>query len=80
MEMATVDKTVQESVNKSIKRLCKAVTIALESNVDSSDQAEALSNSIICSYFGARVLAKAGAPVPMIIGAQTATLRCLVSR
>jgi TetR/AcrR family transcriptional repressor of nem operon len=80
MEMATVDKGVQDSVNKTIQRLCKAVTIALKSNGDSSDQAEALANAIISSYFGARVLAKAGAPVQMIIDAQTASLRCLVTR
>jgi TetR/AcrR family transcriptional repressor of nem operon len=80
MEMATVDKAVQDSVNTTIQRLCTAVTIALESNVDSSNQAEALANAIISSYFGARVLAKAGAPVQMIIDAQTASLRCLVTR
>jgi TetR/AcrR family transcriptional repressor of nem operon len=80
MEMATVDKGVQDSVNKTIQRLCKAVTIALKSNGDSSDQAEALANAIISSYFGARVLAKAGAPVQMIIDAQTASVRGLSTR
>lgn len=80
MEMATVDKTVEGSVNKTILRLREAVTVALKLNVDNFDQAEALSNAIISSYFGARVLAKAGAPVQMIIDAQAASLRCLVSR
>jgi TetR/AcrR family transcriptional repressor of nem operon len=79
MEMATVDKAVEDSVKKTILRMREAVKVALKSEIDGSDQAEALSNSIISSYFGARVLAKAGAPVQMIIDAQAASLRCLVT-
>lgn len=80
MEMATVDKAVEGSVKKTIQRLREAIAIALKAKVDSSEQAEALSNAIISSYFGARVLAKAGAPVQMIIDTQTASLRCLLQR
>lgn len=80
MEMATVDKAVEDSVKKTILRLREAVIVALKSKTDNSAQAEALSNSIICSYFGARILAKAGAPVQMIIDAQAASLKCLVIR
>jgi TetR/AcrR family transcriptional repressor of nem operon len=80
IEMATVDKAVEDSVNKTIRRMREALTIALNPKVDSADQAEALSNAIICSYFGARVLAKAGAPVQMIIDAQTASVKSLAIR
>jgi TetR/AcrR family transcriptional repressor of nem operon len=77
MEMATVDKAVENLVKKTIRRMREAVTLALKSKTENLDQSEALSNSIICSYFGARVLAKAGAPVQMIIDAQTACLGCM---
>jgi TetR/AcrR family transcriptional repressor of nem operon len=79
MEMATVDEAVQDSVKKTIFRMREAVTVALKSKIDSTDEAEALSNSIISSYFGARVLAKAGAPVQMIIDAQAASLKALAT-
>lgn len=79
MEMASVDKAVEDSVKKTIMRMREAVTAALEPTINNFDQAEALSNAIISGYFGARVLAKAGAPVQMIIDARTASLRYLAT-
>lgn len=79
MEMATVDKAVGDSVKRTILRMREAVTVALRSKITSSDQAETISNSIISSYFGARVLAKAGVPVQMIIDTQAASLRELAA-
>lgn len=74
VEMAPIDAAVESSVKGSIRRLQAAVTSAIKSSVNQSDDATAVSGFIICAYFGARVLAKAGAPLQTIIDARD---RCL---
>ena len=77
VEMAPVDSTVEHSVKNTIRRLKAAVTSAIESAVSQPDDAEALSGFIICTYFGARVLAKSGAPLQMIIDSRDQCLKNL---
>ena len=66
VEMAPVDQSVSHSVKNTIKGLKTAVASALKSNIKHANEKEALSGFIICTYLGARVLAKAGAPLQMI--------------
>jgi TetR/AcrR family transcriptional repressor of nem operon len=75
VEMAPVDKSVESSVQATIRRLQSAVKSAIES--EQNTDAEALSGFIVCTYFGARVLAKAGAPLQMIIDSRDRCLLCL---
>jgi len=76
VEMAPVDKAVGSSVKSTIQRLQSAVEVALSPEISDPSNASALSGFIICAYLGARVLAKAGAPLQMIIDSRD---RCLQS-
>jgi len=67
VEMAPVDKLVGNSVQSTIQRLQSAVETAIGSEISDPSRTSALSGLIICTYLGARVLAKAGAPLQMII-------------
>jgi TetR/AcrR family transcriptional repressor of nem operon len=64
VEMAPVDSAVETSVKNTIRRFHAAIGSAIESTI--SDNTAASSASIMSAYFGARVLAKAGAPLQMI--------------
>lgn len=77
VEMAPVDKLVKGSVKKTLHRLQVAVKAAIESKIKDSDEIQALSGFIICAYLGARVLAKAGAPLKMIIDSRDRCLKIL---
>jgi hypothetical protein len=77
IEMAPVDKSVERSVKSTIQRLQSAVEAAIRSAISDPSNASALSGFIICAYFGARVLAKAGAPLQMIIDARDRCLLCI---
>ncbi len=78
IEMAPVDSAVENSVKNTIRRLQAAVTSAIESSISRLDDAKAVSGFIICAYFGARVLAKSGAPLQMIIDSRDQCLKNLV--
>ena len=78
IEMAPVDSAVENSVKNTIRRLQAAVTSAIESSIGQPDDAEAVSGFIICAYFGARVLAKSGAPLQIIIDSRDQCLKNLV--
>jgi len=74
VEMAPVNKQVEGSVKATIRRLQLAVEAAI--GAESSD-ASKVSGFIICTYLGARVLAKAGAPLQMIIDSRDRCLLCI---
>jgi TetR/AcrR family transcriptional repressor of nem operon len=78
VEMAPVDTAVENSVKGTIRRLQAAVRAAIESAIKPSDDAAALSGFIICAYFGARVLAKAGAPLQTIVDTRDQCLKNLL--
>ncbi|TDJ22603.1 MAG: TetR/AcrR family transcriptional regulator [Gammaproteobacteria bacterium] len=77
VEMAPVDTAVENSVKSIIRRFQAAVRTAIETTVKPSVDAAALSGFIICAYFGARVLAKAGAPLQMIVDTREQCLKDL---
>jgi len=77
VEMAPVDTAVENSVKGTIRRLQAATRTAIKSAIRQPDDAAALSGSIICAYFGARVLAKAGAPLQMIVDTRDQCLKNL---
>ncbi len=77
VEMAPVDKSVGNSVKSTIRRLQSAVAAAIGSELSDAAGVSALSGFVICAYFGARVLAKAGAPLQMIIDSRDRCLQCL---
>ena len=77
VEMAPVDTAVENSVKSIIRRFQAAVRTAIESAIKPSVDAAALSGFIICAYFGARVLAKAGAPLQMIVDTREQCLKDL---
>ena len=66
VEMAPVDPAVENSVKRTIHRLQAAITSAIESSINQSDDVAAMTSSILSAYFGARVLAKAGSPLQII--------------
>lgn len=74
VEMAPVSKQVEDSVKRTIRRLQSAVENAMGSDLS---EASAISGFIICTYLGARVLAKAGAPLQMIIDSRDRCLLCI---
>ena len=78
VEMAPVDTAVENSVKATIRRLQTAITSAIESSVSQAEDAAAISGLIICAYFGARVLAKSGAPLQTIIDSRDQCLKNLV--
>jgi len=77
VEMAPVDTKIENSVKSIIRRLQAAVKSAVEPAVKSPGDSTALSGVIICAYFGARVLAKAGAPLQMIVDTREQCLKDL---
>jgi len=78
VEMAPVDTTkIENSVRSIIRRLQAAVKSAIEPAIKPPADATALSGVIICAYFGARVLAKAGAPLQMIVDTREQCLKNL---
>jgi TetR/AcrR family transcriptional repressor of nem operon len=66
LEMAVTDRQVRSEVKKTIRRLKLAIMDALQMETENQDRAAGLAAFIVSAYFGARVLAKAGAPVAMI--------------
>jgi hypothetical protein len=78
--MAAIDSSVGSEVNSTIRRLQAALVGTLTSSGMSADEAEASAAFIISTYFGSRVLAKAGAPVQMIADARDRCLQTLRSR
>ena len=78
IEMAPVDTKIKNSVRSTIRRLQAAVKSAIEPAIKPPGDATALSGVIICAYFGARVLAKAGAPLQMIVDTREQCLKDLV--
>jgi AcrR family transcriptional regulator len=80
IEMAAIDSSVGSEVNSTIRRLQAALVATLISSGMSADEAEASAAFIISTYFGSRVLAKAGAPVQMIADARDRCLETLRSR
>ena len=77
VEMAPVDTKIENSVKRIIHRLQAAVKSAIEPAIKWPGDATALSGVIICAYFGARVLAKAGAPLQMIVDTREQCLKGL---
>ena len=77
VEMAAVDKQVQQSVQRQIHRLHRAVKTAITGEVGSGQDEDVVAGFIVSSYFGARVLAKAGMPIPMIEGTRDLCLKTL---
>jgi TetR/AcrR family transcriptional repressor of nem operon len=67
IEMATVDKNVQKAVQAQISRLQVSVISVLKNEIPGAAEAEKLSGFVLGSYFGTRVLAKAGMPIQTII-------------
>jgi TetR/AcrR family transcriptional repressor of nem operon len=80
VEMAAIDSSVGSEVNSTIRRLQAALVATLTSSGISADEAEASAAFIISTYFGSRVLAKAGAPLRMIADARDRCLETLRSR
>jgi TetR/AcrR family transcriptional repressor of nem operon len=80
VEMAAIDSSVGSEVNSTIRRLQAALVATLTSSGISADEAEASAAFIISTYFGSRVLAKAGAPLRMIADARDRCLEILRSR
>ena len=80
IEMAAIDSSVASEVNNTIRRLQTALMATLSSPGINAHEAEALAAFIISTYFGSRVLAKAGAPVRMIAAARDRCLLILRSR
>jgi TetR/AcrR family transcriptional repressor of nem operon len=80
VEMAAIDSSVGNEVNSTIRRLQAALVATLTSSGMSAVEAEASAAFIISTYFGTRVLAKAGAPVQMIADARDRCLQTLRSR
>ena len=80
VEMAAIDSSVGSEVNSTIRRLQAALVATLTSSGMSADEAEASAAFIISTYFGSRVLAKAGAPLRMIADARDRCLETLRSR
>jgi len=78
VEMAPVDSSVEASVKGTIRRLQAAVVTAIEPAIRLSADAQSLSGSIVSAYFGVRVLAKAGAPMQMIIDTREQCLKSLL--
>ena len=79
IEMAPVDTKIENSVKRIIRRLRAAVKSAIEPAIKSPGDATALSGVIICAYLGARVLAKAGAPLQMIVDTREQCLKNLLT-
>ena len=77
VEMAPVDKTVKSTVKNTLRRLQSAVHSAIESEVNDPAESKALAGFIVCAYMGARVLARAGAPIQTIIDSRDCCLHCL---
>jgi len=75
IEMAATDSSVASEVNSTIRRLQTALISTLSSPGVNAQEAKASAAFIISTYFGSRVLAKAGAPVQMIADARD---RCLL--
>ena len=66
LEMAAIDRQVKNEVKTTIRRLKVAVMDALGELSVNEDQAASLAACIVSAYFGARVLAKSGAPAASI--------------
>jgi hypothetical protein len=66
LEKAVTDKLVKNEIKTTIRRLKIAIVDAVKKEGVNEDQAASLAAFIISAYFGTRVLAKAGAPAPMI--------------
>ncbi len=66
LEKAVSDKQVKNEIKTTIRRLKIAIMDAIKQDGVIEDQAVSLAAFIISSYFGTRVLAKAGAPAAMI--------------
>ena len=66
LEMAAVDKQVKAEVKTTIRRLKAAIMDALSEKIDNEEKCASLAAFIVSAYFGARVLAKGGAPAAMI--------------
>jgi len=77
VEMAAIDRSVGSEVKRTIRRLQVALVAALAPSGVIADEAEASAAFIISTYFGTRVLAKAGAPVRMIADARDRCLQIL---
>ena len=67
LEMATLDTSIQKSIEQQINRLCCAVADALSAYINDKSEANELAELIISTYFGARVMAKAGMPTSTVI-------------
>ncbi len=66
LEMAATDKQIKSEVKTTIRRLKVAIMDALNAQLENEDRAASLAAFIVSAYFGARVLAKGGAPAAMI--------------
>jgi len=66
LEKAVSDKQVKSEIKTTIRRLKVAIMDALKVDGVNEDLAASLAAFIVSAYFGARVLAKAGAPTAMI--------------
>ncbi len=76
VEMAPVDKAVESSVKRTLRRLQTAVHNAIEPGIDNPAEVGPLASFIICTYLGSRVLARSGAPIQTIVDSRD---RCLMS-
>ena len=77
LEMAAIDKRVGSEVKSTITRLQSALIAVLIEDKVNADDAKASAAFIISTYFGARVLVKAGMPVQMIADARDRCLQVL---
>ena len=74
LEMAPVDDTVRKEVRRTILRLETALMSAIKADPGPANKTSSMAAFIISTYFGSRILAKAGTPVQMIRDARD---RCL---
>ena len=75
--MAPVVTQMANALKTIIRRLQAAVKSAIEPEIKPQGDATALCGAISCAYFGARVLAKAGAPLQMIVDTREQCLKNL---
>lgn len=66
LEMAVTDSQVKNEVRTTIRRLKAAIMDALMQQTENEEQAASLAAFVVSAYFGARVLARGGAPTAMI--------------
>ena len=78
-ERAPVDESIQEIVERQIRRLHRAVCAAIAPNARDRDRHDELAAYIVTAYFGTRVIAKSGMSGEMIVATRDQVLAALAS-